>query len=137
MSRAQIEKRKPKYASAEFWGGEKDVWQNGKKAGKEQIDGWEEEMFLKTLKRHCWNSINIDSQKIDDFLMRVLENESQSNERDVAEKIEEGTSNMKEISMPEDETTYEEITEASKEEENQKAYEEALAEEQPNKGPGF
>src|SRR5690606_1029743 len=96
MNRVQIEKRKPKYASAEFWGGEKDTWENGKKSGKETIEGWEEEMFLKTLKRHCWDAINIDSQKIDDFLMRVLESESQANDRVVSEAIETGT-NKKEI----------------------------------------
>src|SRR5690606_7288907 len=96
MNRAQIEKRKPKYASAEFWGGEKDAWENGKKSGKETIEGWEEEMFMKTLKRHCWNDVNIDSQKIDDFLMRVLENETQSNDRIVEEAIQTGT-NKKEI----------------------------------------
>lgn len=99
LNRNQIEKRKPKYASAEFWGGEKDKWENGKKAGKEVVEGWEEEMFMKTLKRHCWNDINIDSQKIDDFLMRVLENESQSNDRVVADAIEAGTANKKEFSF--------------------------------------
>lgn len=147
MSRAQIEKRKPEYASAEFWGGEKDVWKNGKKAGKEEIAGWEEEMFLKTLKRHCWNSINIDSQKIDDFLMRVLENESQSNERAVAEKITEGTANPKEIGFN-DEVDFEEVkaepipaaTPANNDEEMQRAYEEAMQEEaqgQMKMDPGF
>lgn len=96
MNRAQIEKRKPQYASAEFWGGEKDNWVNGKKEGKIQVEGWEEEMFLKTLKRHCWNSVNIDSQKIDDFLVRVLENEAQANDREVSEAIEAGA-NKKEL----------------------------------------
>lgn len=96
MNRQQIEKRKPKYASAEFWGGEKDKWENKKKVGKEEVEGWEEEMFLKTLKRHCWNSINIDSQKIDDHLLRVLENEAQANDRAVEEQIEVGA-NRKEI----------------------------------------
>ena len=112
MNRAQIEKRKPKYASAEFWGGEKDKWENGKKAGKETIEGWEEEMFLKTLKRHCWDKINIDSQKIDDHLVHVLESESQSNDRSVAEAIESGT-NKKQIGF-DSEVEYEEVKDEPK-----------------------
>lgn len=110
LTRAQIEKRKPKYASAEFWGGEKDEWNNGKKTGKkEKIEGWEEEMFMKTLKRHCWDKVNIDSQKIDDFLMRTLENESQSNDREVQEMIDEGA-NGRELTI---EAQHEEVVDES------------------------
>jgi recombination protein RecT len=98
LSRKQIEKRKPAYASAEFWGGEKDKWENGKKSGKEQVEGWEEEMFMKTLKRHCWNSINIDSQKIDDHLVRILESEAQAHDRAVEVEISENA-NKKELQM--------------------------------------
>ncbi len=91
LNRHQIEKRKPKYASAEFWGGERDVWKSGQRTGeKENIEGWEEEMFMKTLKRHCWGKINIDSEKIDEHLQRVLENEMQSADREVTDMIEEG-----------------------------------------------
>ena len=148
LNRTQIEKRRPEYAAAEFWGGEKDNWEydqsKGKnvKKGKVKVEGWEEEMFLKTLKRHCWSSINIDSQKIDDFLMRVLENESQSNERAVAEQITEGTANPKEIGFTED-VDHEEVKEdpasANNDEEMQRAFEEAMAEEGQQKinDPGF
>lgn len=88
LNREQIEKRIPEYASAEFWGGEKDEYQNGKKTGnKIKVEGWEEEMFMKTLKRHCWNSINIDSQKIDDYLMQIITNENDKVPNEVAEKI--------------------------------------------------
>lgn len=61
----QIEKRKPKYASPEFWGGEKDVWQGGKKVGKEQVEGWFDEMVYKTIYKAAYNNVIIDSQKID------------------------------------------------------------------------
>lgn len=89
LSRDQIEKRKPAYASAEFWGGEKDVYKNGKKTDeKEIIAGWEEEMFMKTLKRHCWNSIIIDSEKIDENLLRIIANENENVKLEVAEEIE-------------------------------------------------
>lgn len=144
MNRRQIEKRRPEYAAAEFWGGEKDVWRNGQKAGKQEVEGWEEEMFLKTLKRHCWNSINIDSQKIDDFLMRVLENESQANERVVQEQITAGA-NKQEIGFEEktEDVPHQEVTEeqdpSKEEEDKQRAFEEAMAEEngQVKMDPGF
>lgn len=72
FSMSDIEKRIPKTASVEFWGGEKDTWVNGKKTGKEQVDGWKDEMVWKTIKRAAWDAINIDSQKIDDNIQRVL-----------------------------------------------------------------
>lgn len=88
LNREQIEKRIPEYASAEFWGGEKDEYKNGQKTGKKiTVEGWEEEMFMKTLKRHCWNSINIDSQKIDDYLMQIITNENDKVPTEVAQKI--------------------------------------------------
>lgn len=72
FSMSDIEKRIPKTASVEFWGGEKDTWSDGKKTGKEQVEGWKDEMVWKTIKRAAWDSINIDSQKIDDNIQRVL-----------------------------------------------------------------
>lgn len=76
-SKAEIEKRKPEYASAEFWGGEKAKYENGKKVGTEHTDGWYAEMMWKTLFRMAYGIISIDSEKIDDNLMRMLENEKQ------------------------------------------------------------
>jgi len=74
----EIEKRKPKYASAEFWGGEKDKWENGKKVGKEEVEGWYHEMVWKTIYRAAYNAITIDGAKIDDALMQLLEQEKLS-----------------------------------------------------------
>jgi recombination protein RecT len=71
----EIEKRKPEYASPEFWGGEKDKWEDGKKVGKEKVEGWYPEMMWKTLFRMAYGVIPIDSEKIDDNLMRMLEQE--------------------------------------------------------------
>lgn len=71
-----INKRKPKYASVEFWGGEKDKWENGKKNGTEAVEGWMDEMVEKTLKRAAWNSIVIDPKKVDDNYMAILEREA-------------------------------------------------------------
>lgn len=64
LTLSDIEKRKPKYASAEFWGGEKDTWEGGKKVGKEKVDGWYEEMVYKTVYRAAFNDVTIDSNKI-------------------------------------------------------------------------
>lgn len=67
MTLKDILKRKPEYASAEFWGGTKKMWENGKKVTKE-TDGWFEEMCLKTIKREVYSAKHIprDPQKIDD-----------------------------------------------------------------------
>lgn len=76
FSLKDIEKRKPKYASSEFWGGSVDKWEGGKKVGVEQIDGWRDEMMLKTIYRSAYNDITIDSQKIDEHLIRMMDNDS-------------------------------------------------------------
>lgn len=76
MTMKDIEKRIPKNASAEFWGGEKDKWENGQKVGKEVIAGWYEEMVEKMLKRAAYNSITIDSEKIDEHLVKMMQAES-------------------------------------------------------------
>lgn len=72
---AQIEKRIPKTAAAEFWGGEKQLWKDGKKAGTEKVEGWRDEMVYKTIARAAYNNITIDATKIDDHVMRIIENE--------------------------------------------------------------
>jgi recombination protein RecT len=77
FSLKDIEKRKPAYASAEFWGGEKDKWVGGKKVGKEKIEGWSEEMYLKTISRNAFNAITIDSKKIDDNYLAIIQKESE------------------------------------------------------------
>lgn len=75
----QIEKRKPKWASTEFWGGEKDRWvkKDGKnvKDGTEHVDGWLDEMVYKTIARAAYGSITIDSKKIDDNYTVMMANE--------------------------------------------------------------
>jgi len=62
MSKKDMDKRKPKYASPEFWGGTKKV-------GKDEIEveGWKDEMYLKTIKREVYSTkyFVIDSEKTD------------------------------------------------------------------------
>ncbi len=73
----EIMKRKPPKAAAEFWGGEKDVWENGEKTGKkEHVEGWTEQMQYKTVARAAYNDITIDSSKIDEDYLRLVEMEN-------------------------------------------------------------
>jgi recombination protein RecT len=67
MTLDDIRKRKPKYASAEFWGGTKREWQNGKQVEVE-TDGWYKEMVEKTIKREVYSTkyLPLDPSKIDD-----------------------------------------------------------------------
>ena len=67
LSMRDIEKRKPRYASAEFWGGKKKIWENGKQIEVE-TDGWLDEMVRKTLIREAYSAKHLprDPRKIDD-----------------------------------------------------------------------
>ena len=114
FSKKDIDKRIPKTASVEFWGGEKDAYKNGKKDGKETIDGWYDEMVWKTLKRAAYDAINIDSEKIDQYIQQILENEvepepqlSVDDKVDLELKI---NANSEKLSFAE-ETKFEEVAE--------------------------
>lgn len=88
MNMKDILKRKPEKASAEFWGGEKDIYKNGKKTGeKEIVEGWYEKMVEKTLYRAAYGSITIDSQKIDDDYMNLKKAEMDFAEAEVRGEI--------------------------------------------------
>lgn len=77
MSIDDILKRKPDYASADFWGGEKDEYKNGQKTGQKiVIDGWFAEMCYKTVFRAAYDSITIDSEKITEHLAKVIQMEN-------------------------------------------------------------
>ena len=73
MSIDELLKRKPSTASAEFWGGEKDVWENGKIAGKEKIEGWTNEMLYKTMVRATCKKVTVDPKKVNDSYIYVME----------------------------------------------------------------
>jgi recombination protein RecT len=108
-----IQKRKPKYASVEFWGGEKDVWEydentgKNKKVGKEHVEGWYEKMCYKTIYRAAYNDITIDSQKIDEDYLRAKQMEITMAEVEVDEEINENA-NMTTIDITPESTTGEE-----------------------------
>jgi len=71
MTMKDIMKRKPAYASANFWGGKATEWQtvNGKRQKVEvEKEGWFEEMCRKTIMREVYSAKHIprDPQKVDD-----------------------------------------------------------------------
>lgn len=73
MSKEELLKRKPSTAAVEFWGGEKDVWENGKVVGKEQIEGWQEEMLYKTMVRATCKKVPLDPKKINESYIYVMD----------------------------------------------------------------
>jgi len=88
MTLKDILKRKPQYAAAEFWGGEKTIWKDGKPAGKEKVEGWYEHMCWKTIYRAAYRDITIDSQKIDDDYLRLKKQEELFGDRELEAEIE-------------------------------------------------
>lgn len=78
FSEKDVMKRKPKYASPEFWGGEKTVHENGR-ATKTVLEGWLPEMFEKTMKREIYGSKQMprDPAKIDESYEYIRKREQQ------------------------------------------------------------
>ena len=76
MSKAQMDKRKPKYASANFWGGIAKEWVKGKQECVEK-EGWQDEMYRKTLVREVYSGKHIprDPAKIDNDYQYLMERE--------------------------------------------------------------
>lgn len=95
MSKKDIEKRKPKKAAAEFWGGMKTEWQNGKKTEVE-TDGWYEEMCLKTIKREVYSAKNMprDPKKIDDSYQYMKAQELRLAQMEVVDIVDERTASI-------------------------------------------
>lgn len=78
FSRADVMKRKPKYASPEFWGGPKKTWENGKPV-ETVLEGWVPEMYEKTMKREIYGSKRIprDPAKVDESYQYIRQREQQ------------------------------------------------------------
>jgi recombination protein RecT len=131
-----IEKRKPKYASAEFWGGEKDKWENGKKVGVEKIDGWFDEMAYKTISRAAYNSITIDSKKIDDNYLAIIQKETDMVDARVQNEVI-SEANKEPLDFQEAEVIEPEVLELKQEQESEPVNEETQTEQIPMTGPGF
>lgn len=67
MPMKDILKRKPQYASANFWGGKTKTWENGKQVETE-CEGWLDEMVRKTIIREAFSAKHLprDPKKVDD-----------------------------------------------------------------------
>jgi len=120
----EILKRKPEYASVEFWGGEKDNWvtdeatSKRKKEGKVQVEGWYKEMLWKTLRRAAYGNITIDSQKIDDDYLVISTNERKSVD-DIADEKVKANANKENLTFDEAELVNEDTGEVTNQVENQ------------------
>ena len=89
MNKAEIMKRKPEKAAGEFWGGEKDEWKNGQKTGKTvKVEGWFDEMALKTVTRHVYGKIPLDSSKVSEFNKFLATQTEDIKDLEVAAEIE-------------------------------------------------
>lgn len=93
MSKEELLKRKPSTAAVEFWGGEKDIWENGKVVGKELVEGWPEEMLYKTMVRATCKRVPLDPKKINESYIYVMETSEnyyvENQEEKVSQEIEE------------------------------------------------
>ena len=95
MTMKDIQKRKPEYASAEFWGGKKKSWQNGKSVEVE-TDGWFETMCIKTLYREVYSAKHMprDPKKIDDAYQHMKLTEARIAQMQTQEEIIESANQM-------------------------------------------
>lgn len=89
MTLKDIQKRKPRYASANFWGGTTTAWENGKKV-EQETEGWFEEMCLKTIKREVYSAKHIprDPKKVDDAYQYMKMREARIAEMEANAEIE-------------------------------------------------
>lgn len=107
FSKRDIDKRKPEYASAEFWGGEKDNWVydqasgKSKKEGTVQVEGWYDEMAYKTIYRAAYKAITIDSEKIDENYLAVIQREREGRDLQIELEIK-SNANKDEIGFQDD-----------------------------------
>lgn len=93
MSIKDILKRKPQYASANFWGGKTTEYQyvEGRKQKVEvEKEGWFAEMCLKTLVREVYSAKHIprDPQKIDESYQYMKMREAQVAEMQAEQEVE-------------------------------------------------
>ena len=100
MSMHDVEKRKPAYASANFWGGKGKEWKDGKQVEVE-LEGWKDEMVRKTIIREAFSAKHLprDPKKIDDSYQYAKLRESRYAEMEAHAEIA-ANANMTMIDMP-------------------------------------
>lgn len=84
LNMKEINKRKPKYAAAEFWGGTKKDYKTQQNV---EIEGWLEEMVYKTMIRHVYGKIALDPQKVDDAFRHIQQREADYREMELKSEI--------------------------------------------------
>jgi recombination protein RecT len=103
MTMEEIMKRKPKYASAEFWGGTKTkkVWNSEKNCYEKeeaevQVEGWLPEMCLKTIKREVYSGkyLPIDPDKVDDNYQAMIARDLRYAELETENEIKENANTI-------------------------------------------
>lgn len=107
MTMRDILKRKPKYASVEFWGGTKKKYNSDETI---EVEGWADEMYYKTVYRKAYNDVTIDSAKIDEQYTQMLQHEQDFREAEVQTAVDENA-NKTEIGLTEDAEIVDETTE--------------------------
>lgn len=84
LNMAQINKRKPKYASAEFWGGTKKDYKTKKDV---EVEGWQDEMVYKTVLRYVYGKIALDPQKVDEAFRHIQQRETDYHNMEITNEI--------------------------------------------------
>ena len=113
FSKADVEKRKPKNAGVEFWGGKRTIRKDGKDIEIES-EGWVHEMYEKTMKREIYSAKHIarDPEKADAALKYIMAREKEYGdiviESEMAEKA-----NSQPLAMPKPEPDKPELPKAT------------------------
>lgn len=86
LNMREIEKRKPKYAAAEFWGGTKKEYNSDKTV---EVEGWKDEMVYKTMIRHTYGKIPLDSARVQEAFQHIQSRERELKDVELANEISE------------------------------------------------
>lgn len=139
MTMKDIKKRKGAgQGNVEFWGGSKPVWENGNKTDKiTEVEGWFEEMCLKTIKRHVYggNIIPLDPRLIDETYNYIKQREQDLERAAVEAEIAENANTIVVEDYEVDPITGEVISEPAEGETHQEAP--PVAEPEPQESPEY
>lgn len=109
LNMKEIEKRKPKYAPVEFWGGTKEDYKTKQSV---EVEGWKDEMVYKTMIRHTYNKIQLDPAKVDEAYRHIQDRERDFKDLELANEIAENankeTINITPVEEPPKEIKHEE-----------------------------
>jgi recombination protein RecT len=84
MTMKEIEKRKPKNAAVEFWGGTKKDYSSKQDV---EVEGWKDEMVYKSLVRHVFGRLPLDPAKIGEAYRITQQREADYKDMEVTDEI--------------------------------------------------